>query len=182
MWGHAQGHARHIEVRFQIAAPLMRPSGMRLQQSNAEQIEILVDQVSRQLQSLPEADARREPAPNKWSIAEILGHLIDSAANNHQRFIRAQQLDSVEPYVGPGYLQDSWVALNGYHEAPWPELVDLWRLYNRHLARVIARVPDDQLSTEMRVGSYEPATLGFVIEDYLAHMRHHVAQIQKLMK
>lgn len=137
--------------------------------------------MSRQLHQLPEADARRKPAPDKWSIAELIGHLIDSAANNHQRFIRAQQLESGEPYIGPRYSQDSWVALNGYQEAPWTEIVDLGRLYNRHLARVIAHIPDELLPTEMRVGSLEPATLGFIIEDYLAHLQHHVRQIQKLM-
>ena len=151
-----------------------------LQQATAEQIKTLIEQTSRQLHALPDADAHRKPAPGKWSVAEILGHLIDSAANNHQRFIRAQQLEPGEPYAGPRYAQDPWVALNGYQEAPWPEIVDLWQLYNRHLARVIARIPDELLTAEMRVGPLEPATLGFIIEDYLAHMSHHVAQIRKL--
>lgn len=135
-----------------------------------------VDHEAAALSQWPEDAARWKLSPEKWSAIELMGHLIDSAANNHQRFVRAQQGD----YTGPAYDQEFWVSSQGYQNAPWPELVELWRLYNRHLARVIERVLPESLDTECRVGHYAPATLGFIIEDYLAHLQHHLRQIRAL--
>ncbi len=120
---------------------------------------------------------RSKPAPDRWSIQEILGHLLDSAANNHHRFVRAQ---AVEKFDFPGYEQESWVSVQGYQDGSWLDLVALWRLYNLHLARVIRRIPEKQLETICRIGSYEPVTLGYLVQDYLVHMTHHLQQIEQI--
>ncbi|MCU0248162.1 MAG: DinB family protein [Bryobacter sp.] len=109
-----------------------------------------------------------------WTRSEILGHLIDSALNNHQRFVRAA-LDG--GFCGPGYSQDAWVALQDYRATPWPELVSLWASLNRHLVRVVERIPADRLPVRCVVGEGEPVTLGFLIEDYVRHLRHHLHQL-----
>ncbi len=134
----------------------------------------IVDTTAEKLRSLDAAVASAKPAADKWSIQEILGHLVDSAANNHQRFVRAQLVDSL---TFPKYEQDSWVSLQAYNETPWPELIELWRLANRHLARVIGRIPEAQLLTSCRIDPYKPVTLKFLVEDYLVHLEHHLRQI-----
>jgi len=126
------------------------------------------------LRGLSEADVTRDRGPGKWIKKEILGHLIDSAANNHQRFVRAQGAD---PFVGPGYDQRAWVAMHGYRDRPWTELVDVWAGLNDHLAHVIARVPRDRLGTRCVIGDNEPATLEWWMRDYVRHLRHHLAQL-----
>ncbi|MEZ4701036.1 MAG: DinB family protein [Rhodothermales bacterium] len=136
-----------------------------------------VDTAAAHLIQLDDATVRIRPAPEKWSIAEILGHLLDSAVNNHHRFIRAQQDD---PLVFPRYEQDFWVEAQDFPGRPWGELVALWRLYNHHLAHVMRRVPADRLGVECRIGPYEPVTLGYLIEDYLTHLEHHLRQIEAL--
>jgi hypothetical protein len=123
-----------------------------------------------------EAEAMAPRGTDKWVRKEILGHLIDSAVNNHQRFVRAQLAD---PYVGPGYEQQAWVSVNRYRERPWTELVDLWVGLNGHVATVIEYVPPDRLKTVCRIGEYEPASLEFVMTDYLTHLKHHLAQIEE---
>jgi hypothetical protein len=55
--------------------------------------------------------------------------------------------------------------------------VDVWASLNAHLAHVIVHVPADRLSTECRIGSADPATLEWLIRDYLRHLRHHLGQI-----
>ena len=92
------------------------------------------------LRRISDADAAHRPSPSVWSAKEIIGHLIDSAANNHQRFVRAHWMDDL---VFPGYEQNGWVDAQRYQHADWHELIDLWALYNRHLARVMDAVPDD---------------------------------------
>jgi hypothetical protein len=114
--------------------------------------------------------------PEAWSIKEIIGHLIDSAANNHQRFIRAQQADHL---TFPGYDQDAWVRLQGYQERPWLELIEFWALSNRHLSQTIRRIPDSAERVTCRIGDGDAVTLRFLVEDYVAHLRHHLKQIQE---
>ena len=122
----------------------------------------------------PRAAARRVDAKT-WSPKEVLGHLIDSAVNNHQRFVRAQQGDTL---TLPGYEQNHWVASQGYQDADWPHLVALWTHLNLHLADVIARIPPEKYSIPCVIGGSEPATLEFVIVDYLRHLKHHMTQIR----
>lgn len=142
----------------------------------------------RLLQVDPDVAARR-PRPGGWSAREIVGHLIDSAAHNHLRFVRAQWQDDL---VFDGYAQDDWVAAQRYQEAPWPELVTLWRDYNRHLARVMAAVPAAVREREHRVHNLhqlawrpvpadQPATLDYFMRDYVGHLHHHLRQIDELV-
>ncbi len=57
------------------------------------------------------------------------------------------------------------------------QTVDFWERYNRLLVELVARIPEDRLATRCRIGESVPVTLGFVIEDYIAHMQHHLDHI-----
>jgi hypothetical protein len=106
----------------------------------------------------------------------VLGHLIDSAANNHQRFVRAQHADAI---MLPGYEQNHWVESQGYQDADWPHLVALWTHLNLHLADVISRIPPAKYAVRCVIGDSEPLTLETIVIDYLRHLEHHVAQIRE---
>ena len=110
----------------------------------------------------------------KWSRKEVLGHLIDSASNNHQRFVRAQLNGALN---FPGYQQDGWNRAQQYQSEPWANLVQLWASYNRHLAHVIAAIPTDAGPRICVIGGGSPVTLEFLVTDYLGHLEHHLEQI-----
>ncbi|MBT9331463.1 DinB family protein [Paracidobacterium acidisoli] len=110
-----------------------------------------------------------------WTRKQILGHMIDSAANNHQRFVRAS-LDGA--YTGPDYGQQAWVDAHGYAEASWETLLGWWKAYHDLLIAVVNRIPVAKLEAECRVGDDAPVTLRFLITDYIAHQQHHLRQIQ----
>jgi uncharacterized damage-inducible protein DinB len=106
-----------------------------------------------------------------WNSKQVLGHLIDSALNNHQRFVRAS-LDG--RYEGPSYEQEGWVNLHGYETLPWHELKLHWERQNDLLCAVVERIPESRYGVPCKVGADAPVTLRFLIEDYLTHLHHHL--------
>ena len=109
-----------------------------------------------------------------WSRRQLLGHLIDSASNNHQRFVRAALADALE---FPGYDTPGNIAVQDVQAAAWPLLVDLWASYNRYLVHVLRGLPTAKRGVWCRIGSHEPVTLAFLAEDYVRHLAHHLGQI-----
>ncbi|HZP33216.1 MAG TPA: DinB family protein [Candidatus Acidoferrales bacterium] len=140
----------------------------------AEELTGVVAQNLPKLRTLSEEEVMRSRGTGKWVKKEILGHLIDSAVNNHQRFVRAQLSGRL---VWPGYEQDRWVAVQKYRERSWAEIVILWEQLNRHLAHVMANVPAERLGTKCVIGEGEPVTLEWLMSDYVRHLRHHLDQI-----
>lgn len=144
-----------------------------------------IDAASPQLLKLSEAEAEKPRAEEHWSSKQILGHLIDSAANNHARFVLGQLKDDL---LFPGYDQDGWVKTNHYQEAAWPRLVELWRSYNLHLLHVMAHADKTKINTPCTlhtlqeiafktVPQSEPVTLEYLMRDYVVHLKHHLNQI-----
>ncbi len=140
----------------------------------ASELRAIVDAAESRLAGMPEEDISRRDEADGWSKKEILGHLIDSAANNHQRFVRGCS-DKAASF--PPYDQEEWVRVQRYDEADWDNLVALWTAYNRHLSHVIERIPRSALSRACSIGKTEPVTLEFVIEDYLRHLKHHLGDL-----
>ena len=145
----------------------------------AKELMAVVQAVLPRLTALSEAMVTHRPAPDRWTIKEVLGHLIDSAANNHQRFVRAQ---FVSELVFPKYEQNEWVQSQNYNAIEWPELIEFWRRYNLHLAHIIRNIAPEALGVRCRIGDYEPVSLEFLTEDYVVHLKHHLAKIEERAK
>jgi hypothetical protein len=144
-----------------------------------------IEETSARLLSMTEGESRAPLAAEKWSAKETIGHLIDSAANNHQRFVRAQFKDDL---VFDGYAQEDWIRAQNYREEPWPLLVGLWRHYNLHLAHVMANAPESARTAERALHNFhqigfataspdEPSTLEHLMLDYVDHLKSHLRQI-----
>ena len=142
----------------------------------APELRAIVASVSEELLVASSDGAARRPSPGGWSPKEVLGHLIDSAANNHQRFIRAQEANAL---TFPGYAQNQWVSSQGYQDADWAHLVALWTHLNLHLADVIARIPPSKYSVPCTIGGDAPVPLEAIVVGYRNHLHHHIAQIRE---
>ncbi len=138
-----------------------------------------------QLSAISDADAARPLTNDKWSAKQVIGHLIDSASNNHQRFVRANFTDDL---IFPGYDQEQWVSLGHYADAPWESLLTLCREFNLQIARVMEATPASVRDAPRRrhnlyelafrmVAEDQPATLGYFMGDYVDHLEHHLQQI-----
>ena len=153
-------------------------------QALAEDLRRTVEAAAARLAQLSEAQACRPRAPGKWCPKQVLGHLIDSACNNHRRFVLAR---NQEDLVFAGYDEKAWAAAQDFEHADWSELVELWRLYNLHLARVIELTPSEiaqrprwphalnQIAWRT-LPADRPATLAYFMRDYVGHLRHHLGQ------
>jgi hypothetical protein len=115
-----------------------------------------------------------KPAPDKWSPKEELGHLIDSAANNHQRIVRAQLENS--PAM-PDYNGDDWVRLHSYQAREWDELIGVWLAFNHQLVAAAEAARPATWTRTCTIAGSEPLTASFVLGDYLEHLLHHIRHI-----
>ncbi len=144
-----------------------------------------IDTASARLLTISETESAQPRAEDHWSSKQIIGHLIDSAANNHARFVVGQLKDDL---IFPGYDQNGWVRANHYQERAWSELVGLWRAYNLHLHHLMQHADPTKLSTPCTlhtlqeiafktVPQSEPVTLEYLMKDYVDHLKHHLSQV-----
>lgn len=126
------------------------------------------------LEAFTEEQAKQTERAGQWCAKEIVGHLVDSAVNNLARIVRLQYEDSPDLQ---GYDQNAWVKLQSYSERPWPEMLALWRTLNEHLGSAVRHVDKAALARKGTLAGSVP-TLGFLIEDYIAHMEHHLRALK----
>jgi len=133
----------------------------------------LVAQAPSLLMALSPDEVSAQPAPGKWSKKQELGHLLDSASNNHQRVVRAQveEQPSLSDYDG-----DRWVTLHNYQAMEWSEIIERWRVMNQQLIRAASSVAPRALERKLTVGG-KIMTLGVLLNDYVDHLLHHIRHI-----
>ena len=113
--------------------------------------------------------------PGGWTRNQVIGHMLDSATNNRQRFVRAA---TEGHFAGPNYAQEPWVDAHGYAGQSWETLLRWWKVEHEILAAVVDQIPEERLGASCVVGGDAPVTLRFLIEDYVQHQRHHLAQLK----
>jgi DinB superfamily len=145
-------------------------------EKTANDLLITIDNVLPLLQNLTEPAVSARTAPGKWSKKEIMGHLIDSACNNQQKFVRIVLAEGAHvDFVG--YKQDSWVAAQAYQSASWADLLALWAAYNRQLAHFIRHIPQTKHGADLSIDGVGCFRLDFIVPDYVEHLRHHLKAV-----
>jgi len=151
----------------------------------SQTLQQIIKKAHRLLVQQSEVEFAQKTKPKRWSKKEILGHLIDSAYNNHQRFLRAEAQGDL---IFQGYNQNEWVRKNNYQNRSLEEIVETWRLTNLHLSHLIANLPEASLQQTTTVHNFHiigmnrpqegaPSSLSYLIWDYIFHLEHHLVQI-----
>lgn len=144
-----------------------------MKSNSVNRLKVLLENIPTLLLEISEDLFSMKINSTKWSKKEILGHLIDSAANNHQRFIRVQY----ENIPTIKYDQNKWNDLNHYQQLESKHIIQLWTIYNQHLLEILKRMPEENMCLELNVGNEINVTLQFLMDDYLLHLEHHLKQI-----
>jgi hypothetical protein len=139
-----------------------------------ENLPNIIAELFERLKNISEKDSEIPISKGKWSKKEIIGHLIDSASNNHQRFVRAQLVSNLS---FPEYEQEKWVKLQNYQGEPWIELIELWKNYNLHLLHIVSAIPEEIMNRTCKIGDKESVSLLLLFNDYINHMKHHMDQV-----
>ena len=141
----------------------------------ARDLKLIIEKYYPVFKDMPSGIQTAKPLAGSWTKKQELGHLVDSAHNNLQRFVRVQYQESVKISYNP----DEWVRINDYQKMPWNELVDLWSVLNKQIARILSALPVDFQDKALDIGAQEPNIhpLSFVAEDYVVHMQHHLDHI-----
>ena len=167
-----------------------RPNGMTATAAAlAAELRAAVRDGLQRMTGIPESESGRRPRPGSWSPKEIVGHLIDSASNNHGRFVRGALGESL---VFAPYDQEAWVRLHHYQKQPWPMLLERWAAFNEQVAVSIENVPEGALTRPRAehnfdriawktIAATEPTTLEYFVRDYIGHLRHHLAQVASVV-
>ncbi len=127
------------------------------------------------------------------SIKMLIGHLTDSASNNHQRMVRLQyaprcghSMPNTEMgmLVFPDYTQDNdlWLELQDYQHEDWDVLISLWKYYNLHICQVIRSVNETELNNYWIDYEGNRVTLHDMIIGYTSHLNLHLGQIHELIE
>jgi transcriptional regulator len=135
-------------------------------------LEYIINLTPKMLTEISEENMSTKPSPTKWSKKEIIGHLIDSATNNHQRFVRGQ----FENIPEISYDQNNWNEFSFYNQIDSKQIISFWTIYNKQIKEIIKRIPKENLEKQIKIGN-NILTLEFLIIDYVEHLEHHLKQI-----
>lgn len=141
--------------------------------SSLSRLRYLCEMIPEVLVAFDDSEWAIQASPEKWTKKQILGHLIDSATNNHHRYIRAQFQD--KPSID--YHAESWVRANHYQMMDPHHLIHFWSIYNQHIAKVISQMPAEVMQRECYSGDESPHTLQWLFDDYVVHVEHHLHQL-----
>ena len=138
-----------------------------------ERLRFLINHAPTLINHENEVDFKTKPSPTKWSKQEILGHLIDSATNNHQRFVRSQ----FEEIPEIPYDQNEWNKYSYYNSISKTQLVNFWKSYNEQILSLIELIPKEKLIKLCNTGGNENFTIEYLFNDYVEHLEYHLKKI-----
>jgi hypothetical protein len=127
------------------------------------------------LRSISEQKSLHRYAPGKWSIKEVLGHLIDGERIFTYRALRFARND---PKPLSGFDQDPYVEAAGFDAQPWSDLVSEFEHVRRSTILFFRGLTPE---ATMRAGLANDASitvraLGYIIA---GHELHHVGILRE---
>ncbi|GAB1858649.1 DinB family protein [Flavobacteriaceae bacterium MHTCC 0001] len=142
----------------------------------SKRLKQLIDNGYLFISKVSEAELSKKQYSEKWSKKEILGHLVDSAIHNLQRFTEIQFKE--QPYKLRKYNQNALVKANDYQHCDIKTIANLWLAINTHIINIIEQQTQTTLNYKIELETDNSCDLKFLIIDYIDHLEHHLNQIK----
>lgn len=121
------------------------------------------------LRALPEAKGDYRYAQDKWSVKEMLGHIIDTERIFAYRALRFARGDK-NPLMG--FEQDDYVKLSGHGRAKMTDLIDEFELVRKADLLMLKHL-DDAAWTRRGTASGNEITVRALANILAGHVEHH---------
>lgn len=139
----------------------------------------LIEDFKSEFISIGENFASIKLSEDKWTLKEIIGHLVDSASNNHQRILRMKMTDHLN---FPDYKNTQWLELQQHNRMKFADLLGLFYFYNKLLANIIENISEEELVHRWEV-QWDPKEdfiiLEALVKHYVVHMRGHFTHMKE---
>jgi hypothetical protein len=145
------------------------------------ELELVVNAFYKKYKDLDNKNTSKRLSADKWTLKEIIGHLIDSASNNHQRFVRLQIVDEL---IFPGYGKDNskWLEIEKYNELNFSDIMLLWKQYNVLLGNIIKEVDESKLENRWINSEGDKKALRDLMIDYVRHLKDHTQHFEQTLQ
>jgi hypothetical protein len=128
------------------------------------------------LKGFPKEMWQYKPAPDRWSIHEIIIHLADSEANS---FVRARVFLAEPGNTIYAYDQDKWARFMQYHTLSTDTALDLFRALRKSTYELIKSQPDSVWERTIVHPEAGIMTMDRWLDIYEYHTRGHIEQMRK---
>ncbi len=145
----------------------------------ANELDELIEIFKSDFSRLDEQITSLRISQDKWTLKEIIGHLIDSASNNHQRFVRFQLSESLE---FPDYKNGEWLIIQKHQNMNFMDLLLLFYYYNKLLINIVRNLDEKCLNHEWNIKWDENSTyitFESLLTHYVNHMKSHLTHFRE---
>lgn len=127
------------------------------------------------LGKLSEQEIHAVPAPNEWSIHQVMAHLRDT---EQQVFLfRAQRILSEDHPAVPNFDQEAWHRDHYSASEPLKKILSDYRAARRKLVGLLRRTRDKDWTRWAMHPEYRKISLDWLVTHDYNHTMEHLAQI-----
>jgi hypothetical protein len=117
------------------------------------------------------------PAPDDWTIHEIVVHITDSEANS---YIRARRLIAEPGRDLMAYDEMQWARALDYHHLDTDDAVELFRWLRGNTHKLIQTVPEGAWAHSAFHAEMGRVTLADWLDTYTRHVPEHIEQMERV--
>jgi hypothetical protein len=134
------------------------------------------DLLTAALKEFPREMWQWKPAPDRWSVHEIIVHVADSEASSYLRcrFFIAEPGKAIMPYD-----QDVWTQKLNYHAQSTDDALELFRWLRKMSYDLIKELPESAWSARLQHPEHADYTFDRWLDIYERHTVGHINQMRK---
>jgi hypothetical protein len=134
--------------------------------------------LQRLLKGVPAAKLRQRPAPDKWSVAEILAHLADSEIVTS---FRLRQILATPGTPIPAYDQDAWAKACRYEKRDARTSLETFRTLREANLALLKSLAAEQWKHHGIHSGRGPETVERLVTLIAGHDLNHTQQIERIL-